>query len=615
MSAPSTAAPGFGERVASFVSTHKRALALAALTTVAVGTSVYLVSGPPARKASSQGGDDDSSTTQDAAGSTTRKSKKKKRGSKKSGAARSSEQDTDSFDENDARRFSRAEIEVMDPDTRSRHALDLKKAGNSMYSRKQFDEAVSCYSKAIDFEEQAVFYSNRAACYSNTGELDKVIEDCTSALKLDKTYLKALNRRAGAYESQGTPEALYRAVCDYTAAAILDGFQNEGAQATVERVMKRLATVKAEEIMKTREPRLPSPTFVKAYLEAFRPRSSPEISDDASGGDATLKQAFAALDAGDYAHACTLFNEAILQGVSSDQLRSRALNMSGTFKFIMSDARGALADLDAATAADPSDAQNWVKKASVHMELSEAADAMHDFDEALKVAPTDPDVFYHRAQVYFITGEYDKAVNEYKRSTELDSTFIFSQIQHAVAKYKAGSKEVAMRLFGRILEQFPDRPEAYNYYGEVLLDQQQFEHAVSHFDKAIELEETRHRAATEGPSTSGAGGAPRVRNVLPMINRALAVFQWRQDFETAERGCKEAIELDPLCDIGVATLAQLLLQQNRVRESVEYFRRSGDLARTETELVNALTFEHAGLAQLEFLDKYKEHAISLGLTK
>lgn len=102
MSAPSTAAPGFGERVASFVSTHKRALALAALTTVAVGTSVYLVSGPPARKASSQGGDDDSSTTQDAAGSTTRKSKKKKRGSKKSGAARSSEQDTDSFDENGA---------------------------------------------------------------------------------------------------------------------------------------------------------------------------------------------------------------------------------------------------------------------------------------------------------------------------------------------------------------------------------------------------------------------------------------------------------------------------------------------------------------------------------
>lgn len=38
--------------------------------------------------------------------------------------------------------------------------------------------------------------------------------------------------------------------------------------------MKKLATEKAAELLKTREPRLPSPTFIKAYLEAFRPRES-----------------------------------------------------------------------------------------------------------------------------------------------------------------------------------------------------------------------------------------------------------------------------------------------------------------------------------------------------
>lgn len=41
---------------------------------------------------------------------------------------------------------------------------------------------------------------------------------------------------------------------------------------SVEKVMKKLAAEKAVEVLKTREPRLPSATFIKAYLEAFRPR-------------------------------------------------------------------------------------------------------------------------------------------------------------------------------------------------------------------------------------------------------------------------------------------------------------------------------------------------------
>lgn len=77
-----------------------------------------------------------------------------------------------------------------------------------------------------------------------------------------------------------------------------------------------------------------------------------------------------------------------------------------------------------------------------------------------------------------------------------------------------------------------------------------------------------------------------------MINRALAIFQWKQDFSLAEQICREAIAIDPQCDIGVATLAQLLLQQNKVYDAVGMFARSAEMARTEPELVNALTYEN-----------------------
>lgn len=106
-------------------------------------------------------------------------------------------------------------------------------------------------------------------------------------------------------------------------------------------------------------------------MEAFRTRERPERPESPSQGDETLFLAFDALDAKNYAHAFTLFNESIEQGLSKDKLRARALNMTGTFKFIIGDAPGALKDLEESVKLDPEFTQTWVKKASVHMELCE----------------------------------------------------------------------------------------------------------------------------------------------------------------------------------------------------------------------------------------------------
>ena len=62
--------------------------------------------------------------------------------------------------------------------------------------------------------------------------------------------------------------------------------------------------------------------------------------------------------------------------------------------------------------------------------------------------------YYHRGQVYFITGEFGRAIEEYRKSTELDGDFIFSQIQHAVALYKEGRKEKAEAKFKKCIAKF-----------------------------------------------------------------------------------------------------------------------------------------------------------------
>lgn len=101
-------------------------------------------------------------------------------------------------------------------------------------------------------------------------------------------------------------------------------------------------------------------------------------------------------------------------------------------------------------------------------------------------------------------------------------------------------------------------------------------------------------------------------NVLPLVNKGLALFQWQQDAAAAERCCSEALSIDDGCEAAVATLAQLSLQQGKIDEAVKMFERNAQLARNEGELANALTFQYASYAQLEFMQQYPEMASQLG---
>lgn len=242
-------------------------------------------------------------------------------------------------------------------------------------------------------------------------------------------------------------------------------------------------------------------------------------------------------------------------------------------RFVIGNAKSALEDLERSTTLRPNLVQTWVKKASVHMELSDKDEAFKDFETAIEANKDDPDIYYHRGQVHFILGDYDLAIKDYTKSTELDDKFIFSQVQYAVAKYKTGNVAHSTASFRKLLRNFEGASEAYNYFGELLLDQQKFEDALEKFDRAIEIEDKKEKSS----------------NVLPMINKALALFQWKQEMTTAEELCRKALEKDPDCDVAVATLAQLSLQQGKIKEAIDFFERSAQIARTEPELINAIT--------------------------
>lgn len=491
-------------------------------------------------------------------------------------------------------------VESLSEKERKEYATKLKAAGNIAYGDKSYNDAIELYGKAILCKPDPIFYSNRAACHNALGNWEKVVEDTSAAIALDSEYVKALNRRANAYEHL---EKYSEALLDYTASCIIDQFRNEQSAQSVERLLKKVAETKGKVILEGKERKLPSPSFVTNYLQSFRPRPPPEGLEetadlDEDSGKGQLRaglQAIAKKTGKDYENASAAFDKALeLRDLGEHE--ALAYNMRGTFRYLRGENADALKDLTRSVELQPGLSQSFIKRASMHLELGNRDAAIKDFEQAMEQNTNDPDVFYHRAQLHFILGEFGEAAKDYQKSIDLDKDFIFSHIQLGVTQYKMGSVASSMATFRRCIKNFDKVPDVYNYYGELLLDQQKYQEAVEKFDTAVEMEKQTK---------------PVGMNVLPLINKALALFQWKQDFHEAEKLCQKALIIDPECDIAVATMAQLLLQQGKVTEALEYFEKAAELSRTEGEIVNALSYAEATRTQLEVQEKYPQLASRL----
>ncbi|MCJ1391266.1 Mitochondrial import receptor subunit TOM70 [Xylographa bjoerkii] len=491
-------------------------------------------------------------------------------------------------------------VDLLSDQERKEFATKLKIAGNKAYGDKSYNEAIELYGKAILCKPDPIFYSNRAACYNALGEWDKVVDDTTAAIALDSEYVKALNRRANAYEHL---EKYSEALLDYTASCIIDSFRNDQSAQSVERLLKKVAEAKAKAILEGKEKKLPSPTFVTNYLQSFRPRPPPagieETAElDEETGKGQLKVGLIAMSTrtGDgFEKASASFDKALELG-DLGEYEGFAFNMRGTFRYLRGENADALEDLSTSVKLQPALTQSFIKRASMHLELGNREAAANDFEQAMEQNKEDPDIYYHRAQLHFILGEFAEAAKDYQKSIDLDRDFIFSHIQLGVTQYKMGSIASSMATFRRTIKNFDKVPDVYNYYGELLLDQQKYQEAIEKFDTAVEMEKQTK---------------PLGMNVLPLINKALALFQWKQDFQEAEKLCQKALIIDPECDIAVATMAQLLLQQGKVTEALKYFERAAELSRTEAEIVNALSYAEATRTQLEVQEKYPQLASRL----
>ena len=78
------------------------------------------------------------------------------------------------------------------------NAESLKNEGNRLFQKKKFDQAIECYTQAIEASMQSpshIYYANRAFAYLSKSEYDSAVEDCNIAISIKPDYVKAHYRK------------------------------------------------------------------------------------------------------------------------------------------------------------------------------------------------------------------------------------------------------------------------------------------------------------------------------------------------------------------------------------------------------------------------------------
>ncbi|KAM9252901.1 tetratricopeptide repeat protein 1 isoform 1-T2 [Dugong dugon] len=89
---------------------------------------------------------------------------------------------------------------------RREESTQLKEEGNEQFKKGDYIEAESSYSRALQMcpssfqKDRSILFSNRAAARMKQDKKEMAISDCSKAIQLNPSYIRAILRRAELYE-------------------------------------------------------------------------------------------------------------------------------------------------------------------------------------------------------------------------------------------------------------------------------------------------------------------------------------------------------------------------------------------------------------------------------
>jgi len=482
-----------------------------------------------------------------------------------------------------------------------------KAAGNASFKKSDFEDAIKCYLEAIDLYpdenpvEKSHCYQNMAAASEKLGKPEDVVKYCSKALDLNQKYIKAIQRRATAYEKLKKYEA---SIKDWTAVCLIEGPEKSmksGYMATSDRVLKAYGDDKAKKLMSSRTPRLPSHTVIKSALDNihmrdFHSTATPESLE--SMGDKLYIQILADIEKREYDIVPSKLDLALSE--EPVKFLNQLKCLRGIFAWVMADYKTALQNFDSVIM-DPKSymrlkVQAHIHRGEVYQAKSDKNRALADYNTAVQLDEDHPDPYLHRAQFYLSIEGLEQAVKDLQKCISLDEDFPAPWTQLVYAQYQMARTmtpsllDQVFKNLGKMQEKFPDVADVFALYGQVLQDQRQFSAAEEKFLEAQRL-------------------APD--NVTYKAHIATLKMMAENNFDSALVLLKEAHEKDPKCDFVLENLGMIYIQKQMYPEALECFKKALELVKTEGEAAHLSALYIGIQCQWEVCDEYNVKPVSL----
>lgn len=243
------------------------------------------------------------------------------------------------------------------PQKEASNADKEKNKGNDEYKKRNFDEALKYYDKAIELDpNEVLYYNNKAACYIEKNDLAKALEVCEKALEVaTETNLKDFGKLAKLYARKANVlakmEKFDEAIIFYEKSLLEN--QDQKVKDELRNTQKKK---KEQDELNYINPQLAEEHNNKAK-ELFQKGSFPEA----------LKE----------------YDEAIRRNPKDAKLYS---NKATCLNKLM-DLPGALRAIDKCLELDPNFIKAYPKKGNIHYSLKEYHRALETYEKGLKLDP------------------------------------------------------------------------------------------------------------------------------------------------------------------------------------------------------------------------------------
>lgn len=237
-----------------------------------------------------------------------------------------------------------------------KQALEEKNLGNAAYKKKNFEEALQHYNKAVELDPiEITYYLNIAAVYFEQKEYEKCIEQCEKAIDLGRENRADFKLIAKAFTRIGHS---YKKLNNLKQAKVF--YEKSMSEHRTPEIRTLLSDI--EKKIKEEERR--------AYIDPVKAEEEKEL------GNNKFKE-------GDYAAAVKHYSEAILRNPDDPKYYS---NRAACYTKLAAFDLG-LKDCDKCLELDPKFIKGWIRKGKILQGMQQQGKAISAYQRALDLDP------------------------------------------------------------------------------------------------------------------------------------------------------------------------------------------------------------------------------------